>query len=662
MTPSRTRPADVETSKTSRKRAPQWTISDAVDLYGIDRWGKGYFGVNEQGHVVVHPTGEPDVAVDLKQLVDELQERGLQPPLLLRFTDILKQRMADLHAAFTGAMSEYGYQGEYRAVYPIKVNQQRQVVQEIVEFGKREFGFGVEAGSKPELLAVDGDGAVTTSTPIICNGFKDAEYIEAVVLAKPSWARTDHPRSSRSSSELELIAKLREAACTVSSRPSASASSSPSRGAGRWEQSGGARSEVRPVPLSEVLAAVELPAVNAAWLDSLKLLHFHLGSQINNIQNVKAAIIELSRVYVELNRAGAKLKYLDVGGGLGVDYNGSHTNSESSINYTMREYANDVVYHVMEVCDQAGVDHPTIISESGRAMTAFSSVLVCNVVGWTGLNRLEFPAAFSDEDRQALPRPVRSLVDCFAEISADNYLEFFHDAVLYRDEALNAFNLGYCSLEHRALAERLYFGVCVKVQKTLENVEHVPEELKHLERALADMYYCNYSIFQSLPDSWAIDQLFPIMPIHRLDEEPTCHGILADVTCDSDGKVDKFIGRYESKPALELHPYTGDDYFLATFLVGAYQEILGDLHNLFGDTNAVHVSLDEDGEPEIDEVVEGDTVRKVLGYVQFSPDELLRKMRKRVERAVRKKKLTLDESRRLMKFYVSGLEGYTYLE
>jgi arginine decarboxylase len=396
--------------------------------------------------------------------------------------------------------------------------------------------------------------------------------------------------------------------------------------------------------------------------DCLNLLHFHLGSQINNIRNIKNAIIELSRVYVEMQRLGAGLKYVDVGGGLGVDYDGSKTNFESSINYALQEYANDVVFHIKEICDQAGVTHPTIISESGRAMVAYHSVLVFNVLGWSGFARFELPQQLAPQEREELPAPVVTLFDTFQGLSEANFAEYYHDAQLAKDAVLNLFNLGYCTLEQRSLAERLFFGICSKVLNIVRKMEYVPEEFEGLEAMLSDTYFCNYSVFQSMPDSWAIDQLFPIMPIHRLNEEPTCRGILADITCDSDGKVDRFIDRRDVKQVLELHPYDGNDYFIAAFLVGAYQEILGDLHNLLGDTNAVHVSVDEQGRYSIDEVVEGDTVREVLQYVQFSADDLMRTMRKRVERALRDQKLTLDESRVLLRFYEQGLEGYTYLE
>jgi len=639
----------------SETQAPApWTRQDSEKLYGIKNWGQGYFSVNDEGHVQVHPRQDPNIKVDLKKLVDELRERDIQVPVLLRFTDILKNRVGQIHQAFKNAIQDHDYNGDYRCVYPIKVNQQRHVVEEIHQFGK-EYGFGLEAGSKPELLAVmaivdDND------TPIICNGFKDDEFIEAVILATKI-GRNIIPVVEKFS-ELELIvkyAKIHNVRPNIGVRVKLAA-----RGAGRWQESGGVRSKFG-LFISEVIEALEYLRQHGMG-DCLNMLHFHLGSQINNIRNIKAAIIELGRVYTELQRLGAGLNLIDVGGGLGVDYDGSKTNFESSINYGLQEYANDVIFHIKEICDQAGVEHPTIISESGRAMVAYHSVLVFNVIGWSGFARFDLPTALTDEDRAKMPAPVGNLFDAFMGVTEANCTEYYNDAQLAKEAVLNLFNLGYCSLEHRSMAERLYFGLCHKILQHVRKMEYVPEEFESLELTLSDTYFCNFSIFQSMPDSWAIDHLFPIMPIHRLTEQPNCRGILADITCDSDGKVDRFIDRRDVKHVLELHEFKHQDYFLAAFLVGAYQEILGDLHNLLGDTNAVHVSVDDAGNLSIDEVVEGDTVREVLQYVQFSADELLRSMRKTVEKALRDQKLSIDESRVLLRFYEQGLEGYTYLE
>jgi arginine decarboxylase len=631
-----------------------WTRQDSEKLYGIKNWGQGYFSVNDEGHVQVHPWQDPNIKVDLKKLVDELRERDIQVPVLLRFTDILKHRVGKLHKAFETAIKDHDYHGDYRCVYPIKVNQQRHVVEEIHQFGK-EYGFGLEAGSKPELLAVMAI-VDNNDTPIICNGFKDDEFIEAVILATKI-GRNIIPVVEKFS-EMELIvkyAKIHNVKPNIGVRVKLAA-----RGAGRWQESGGVRSKFG-LFISEVVEALEYLRQHGMG-DCLNMLHFHLGSQINNIRNIKAAIIELGRVYTELQRLGAGLNMIDVGGGLGVDYDGSKTNFESSINYGLQEYANDVIFHIKEICDQAGVEHPTIISESGRAMVAYHSILVFNVIGWSGFARFDLPTALSEAEREKMPAPVVNLFDAFMGVNEANCTEYYNDAQLAKEAVLNLFNLGYCSLENRSLAERLYFGLCHKILQFVRKMEYVPEEFETLELTLSDTYFCNFSIFQSMPDSWAIDHLFPIMPIHRLNEQPTCRGILADITCDSDGKVDRFIDRRDVKSVLELHEFKHQDYFLAAFLVGAYQEILGDLHNLLGDTNAVHITVDESGHLSIDEVVEGDTVREVLQYVQFSADELLRSMRKMVEKALRDQKLSIDESRVLLRFYEQGLEGYTYLE
>ena len=635
--------------------APTWTVQDSADLYGIERWGQEYFSVNDEGHIVVHPTRQAERGLDLKQLVDELQQRDLAAPLLIRFNDLISHRAREIHGVFSRAMADCEYKGQYCCVYPIKVNQQRHVVEQVLDAG-RQYNFGLEAGSKPELLAVMAL-VKDDTTPIICNGFKDDEFIEAVILAAKI-GKNIIPVVEKFN-ELKLItkfAKLHNVRPAIGLRIKLAA-----RGAGRWESSGGDRSKFG-LFFSEVIDAVNFLR-NEDMLDCLKLLHFHLGSQINNIRNVKSAIIELARVYVELHRAGATgLKYLDVGGGLGVDYDGSKSSNSASINYSLQEYANDVVFHVKEVCDSAEIAHPTIISESGRALVAFHSVLVFNVMGSTGFDRFEVPESITKEGRKKTPKPIVNLFDTFHGLSRSNFEESYHDALLARDETQNLFNLGYCTLEQRGLAERLFFATCSKVLEIVRTLEEPPAEFDGLETMLARIFFCNFSIFQSLPDCWAIDQLFPIMPIHRLKEKPTQRGILADVSCDSDGKIDSFIDNRKTKPLIDLHAHTGDDYFLGAFLVGAYQEILGDLHNLFGDTNAVHVSLTEEGDWEIDDVVEGDTVREVLHYVQFSADDLKRDMRKRVEHALRDKKLTLEESRLFLKFYESGLEGYTYLE
>ncbi len=642
----------------------KWKIQDAMDLYGIRNWGKGYFSINDRGHVTIHPTKGDKPAIDLKELIDQLQARGIYLPILLRFPDILRHRVAELHQAFQQAMLEYSYQGNYSCVYPIKVNQQRQVVEEFVDFGAR-FGFGLEAGSKPELLAVlaltngtpssqplSPEGRGDNGVPIICNGFKDDEFIRMAMLARKIGKKII-PVVEKFT-ELETIVQHAE---ELKVRPIIGVRAKlATRGAGRWKMSAGYRSKFG-LTLTEILDAMEY-LKQRDMADCLQLLHFHLGSQITNIRNIKSALNEAARMYAEMARLGAGMKYLDVGGGLGIDYDGSQTDFESSINYTLQEYANDVVFRVKSVCDEAGVTHPTIISESGRAVVAYNSVLVFDVLGVSGFDRFEVPKELPADT----PQPIADLFATYHGLSKKNYVESYHDAQQAVDEVLNLFNLGYLSIELRGLSERLFWAFTNKLLKLVRELDYVPEELQGLETVLSDTYFCNFSVFQSLPDSWAINQLFPIMPIHRLNEEPTRRGILGDITCDSDGKIDQFIDLRDVKNVLELHPYNGQPYYLGAFLLGAYQEILGDLHNLFGDTNAVHVSVDDDGEIVLESVIKGDTVREVLNYVQYSSDELLSRMRRDVERAVRANKISLEESRMFLRFYEAGLEGYTYLE
>jgi arginine decarboxylase len=630
--------------------AEQWKVHDALDTYGVRHWGKGYFGVNSLGHVVVYPDKNPDRAIDLKDLVDQLQARGIQLPILLRFTDILRHRVGEIHDAFDAAIKEFEYNGRYCCVYPIKVNQQRHVVEEILDFG-RPYNFGLEAGSKPELLAVL---AVTNShpTPIICNGFKDDEFIKMVVLARK--IGKDIIPVVEKFTELEAIVQHAQ---EIGVRPVIGVRVKlASRGAGRWRSSAGYRAKFG-LTLTEVLELLDY-LKERDLADCLQLVHFHIGSQITNIRKFKDALTEAARVYTELHRLGAGMQYLDVGGGLGIDYDGSQTDFESSINYTLQEYANDVVFRIKSVCDEAGVPHPTIISESGRAVVAYHSMLVFDVLGSTSVDAAAPPEEIPDD----APQQLQDLFGIHRDINKKNCLENYHDAVQAVEEAVNQFKLGYLPVEQRAMAERLFWGVCCKLKKIVRELDFVPEEFNGLETMLSDTYFCNFSVFQSMPDSWAIKQLFPIMPIHRLTEPPTRRAVLGDITCDSDGKVDQFIDLRDVQNTLELHAFNGQPYYLGAFLLGAYQEILGDLHNLFGDTNAVHVSLDEDGSPSLDAVIKGDTVREVLHYVQYSADELATQMRKDVERALRAGMISLEESKQLLRFYESGLEGYTYLE
>ncbi len=627
----------------------KWKIADAAEMYGIRNWGKGYFSINKAGHVIVLPNKDPDQSIDLKELIDQLQARGIQLPILLRFTDILRHRVGEIHDAFRRAMEESEFRGSYCCVYPIKVNQQRHVVEEILDFGK-PFHFGLEAGSKPELLAVL---ALTNGldTPIICNGFKDDEFIRMTMLARKI-GKQIIPVVEKFT-ELEAICKYAE---ELQVRPAIGVRVKlAARGAGRWRSSAGYRSKFG-LTLTEVLEAVEY-LKQRDMADCLQLVHFHLGSQITNIRSIKSALTEAARVYAELFRIGAGVRFLDVGGGLGIDYDGSQTDFESSVNYTLQEYANDVVFRVKNVCDEAGVPHPTIVSESGRAVVAYHSLLVFDVLGVSHFDRYEVPPEIPLD----APPQINDLFSIYRDLKKKNILESYHDAVQAVDETLNMFNLGSLDIEMRALSERLFWALCSKLLKIVREMEYVPEELQGLEALLSDTYFCNFSIFQSMPDSWAIKQLFPIMPIHRLNEVPSRRAVLGDITCDSDGKIDQFIDLRDVRNTLQLHPFNGEPYYLGAFLLGAYQEILGDLHNLFGDTNAVHVSLD-DGELNVDTVIKGDTVREVLAYVQYSADELTARLRKDVERAVRSGKISLTESRQLLRFYESGMEGYTYLE
>jgi len=629
----------------------KWKTLDAVETYGIRHWGKGYFGINGAGHVTVHPRKDPDKAIDLKQLVDELQARGIQLPILLRFTDILRHRVGEIHDAFRAAMADNEYQGSYCCVYPIKVNQQRHVVEEILDFGQ-PFNFGLEAGSKPELLAVLAQ-TNGLSTPIICNGFKDDEFIRMTVLARKIGKQIILVVEKFT----ELEAVVRDAQ-QLNVRPVIGVRVKlAARGAGRWRYSAGFRSKFG-LTVTEILEAVEY-LKQRDMADCLQLVHFHLGSQITNIRNIKGALTEAAQVYVELARVGAGVRYLDVGGGLGIDYDGSQTDFESSVNYTLQEYANDVVFRIKSVCDEAKVAHPIIVSESGRAVVAYHSVLLFDVLGVSNFDKYQSPR---DVPADA-PQPIQDLLGIHRDLSKKNFLEGYHDAVQAMDEVLNLFNLGYLNIELRATAEQLFWALCGKLLRIVRDLEYVPEELAGLEAMLSDTYFCNFSIFQSMPDSWAVKQLFPIMPIHRLNEPPTRRAVLGDITCDSDGKIDQFIDLRDVRNTLQLHPFDPDHpYYLGAFLLGAYQEILGDLHNLFGDTNAVHVSLDDDGEINLDAFIKGDTVKEVLHYVQYSAEEMMAKMRKDVERALRTNKISLEESRQLLRFYESGLDGYTYLE
>jgi arginine decarboxylase len=639
----------------------QWTVDDSARLYGLADaagWAKGYFGVNTLGHVSVLPTKEPGKQIDLFELIEGLRDRELHTPVLIRFSDILAHRLQELRGAFDAAIKENEYQGRYHGVYPIKVNQQRHICEEIRNLGSK-LGFGLEAGSKPELLAVLGLTEGQNDMPIVCNGFKDDEFIETVILAT-KLGRFIVPVVERFS-DLELIVKHAQ---KYGVRPRIGVRVKPSaRGSGKWESSSGPRSKFG-LFAGETMKALDYLKQHG-MADCFTMLHFHIGSQVADIRYLKAAVNELAHIYAELKRMGAGLSMINVGGGLGIDYDGSQSAWESSVNYSVQEYAADVVYRLKSVCDEAKIPHPTIVSESGRAMVAYSSVLVFDVLGKSRFeSRPDLEKIKADIAAEAeKPQPVQDLVDAYERMTDRNLVEVYHDAIQARDEAMSLFSLGYVSLPMRAATESLFWAICRQALTRASKLDELPEDFKDLPELLSDVYYCNFSVFQSLPDSWAIDQLFPVVPIHRLNEQPTRDGTLADISCDSDGKLDLFVDKRDIKKTLELHELReGEPYYLGVFLVGAYQEVLGDLHNLLGDTHAVHVSVDEQGRYSIDEVVEGDTVKEVLGYVQFDVEDLEKAMRRDVERAVRDGKMGVSEGQSLLKFYEQGIEGYTYLE
>ena len=638
--------------------AQPWRVEDSLDLYHVEAWGKGYFGVNEGGHVVVRPDTTERHEIDLYEVVEGLQARDLTTPVVVRFSDILAHRLRRLHDAFAQAITENDYKNRYAAVYPIKVNQQRLVVEEVYRYGQ-EFGFGLEVGSKPELLAVM---AMTENAPerlIVCNGFKDDSYIEAVTLAT-KLGRTIIP-VVENFEELGLILKH---ARGYQVRPRIGVRVKLfSEGSGRWSASAGEKSKFG-LFITEILELFNVLKEHE-MLDCLQLVHCHPGSQLQDIRRVKDAINELAHVYAELKLMGAGLQYIDVGGGLGVDYDGSGTNFPSSMNYTLNEYANDVVYRVASVCNLRDIPHPMIVSESGRAVAAYHSVLIFDALGSSALDKFRVTGDRAEDygGDEELPQPVQDLFEAYRAVSERRLVECYHDALTAREQVLQMFNLGLLSLEFRALAERLYWATCAKIRDSCRKLERLPEELEDLESILSDTYFCNFSVFQSLPDSWAIDQLFPIMPIHRLAERPTRTAVLADITCDSDGKIDRFVSLRDVKRTLEVHELKADErYYLAVFLVGAYQETLGDLHNLFGDTHVVHVRLHDEGGWWIEEIVKGDTANKVLEYMEYDVAELYPALARDCERAIRDGRMTLAQSQALKRFYERELDGYAYLE
>jgi arginine decarboxylase len=659
----------MKQAEEARREVSRWTPRDSAELYGLANWGSGYFGVSDEGTVEVYPETDPNRKIDLLEVVEGLQARDLYPPVVIRFSGILAHRMAHLRRCFDDAIKEVEYRGSYSCVYPIKVNQQRHICEEIRDLG-RTLGFGLEAGSKPELLAGLALTEGLSEMPFICNGFKDAEFVETVVLAA-KMGRNILPVVEQTQ-ELELLIQSARSH-NVTPRFGIRAKLA-SGGIGRWADSVGFRGKFG-LSVSQILSSVDWLR-DEGLLDGLRLLHCHIGSQIFDIRTLKYAVNELTQIYVELVKLGAPMGTMDLGGGLGIDYDGSASATQSSVNYTLEQYATDVVYRVKSICDDAGVPHPDLITESGRALVAHSGVLIFQVLG----SRVfpEIPdrdlvnRALHEVPEDDVPQPLLDLVDAYQRLlEGGDPIETYHDAEHALNEAMSLFNLGYISITARAASEELYWAIGNRVVG--EHRDELPEELYDLPDRLGDIYFSNFSLFQSLIDAWGIDQIFPIIPIHRLDEKPTRRGILADVTCDSDGRVDRFPGNGEPQNTLALHALNDgatnggpagehEPYYLGVFLTGAYQETLGDLHNLFGDTHAVHVVLGEDGHWHLEEVVEGDTVREVLQFVQFDPDAMRRNFRREIEVALTAKRLTLQEAVSMRRFLDQGIDGYTYLE
>lgn len=625
-----------------------WKIEDSEELYRIEGWGQPYFSINAAGHITVSPRGDRGGSLDLYELVNALKQRNLGLPMLIRFSDILEDRIERLNACFAKAIARYNYPGTYRGVFPVKCNQQRHLIEDLVRFGKPH-QFGLEAGSKPELMIalalLDTPGAM-----LICNGYKDREYIETAMLAQRLGQKPVIVLE-----QIEEVDLVIEVSQQLGIDPIVGVRAKLStQGMGRWGTSTGDRAKFG-LTIPEIIEAVD-KLREADLLGSLQLLHFHIGSQISAINVIKDAIQEASRIYVELAALGANMKYLDVGGGLGVDYDGSQTNFYASKNYNMQNYANDIVAELKDTCSERNLSVPTLISESGRAIASHQSVLIFDVLSTSSVP-LD-PPELPQEGESPI---ITYLWETYQCINQENYQEFYHDATQFKEEAISRFNLGILSLTERAKAERLYWACCQKIVEITRKQEYVPDELEDLEKIMASIYYVNLSVFQSAPDCWAIDQLFPIMPIHRLGEEPTRRGILADLTCDSDGKIDRFIDLRDVKSVLELHTLKpGEPYYLGMFLNGAYQEIMGNLHNLFGDTNAVHIQLTPKGY-QIEHVVKGDTMSEVVRYVQYDSEDMVESIRQRCEYALAENRITLAESQRLMQTYEQSLRRYTYL-
>jgi arginine decarboxylase len=636
-----------------------WTHRESEQLYNVREWGRDYFRINAKGNVECTPNGPggdettAGPSIDLHELIGSLQQRGVELPILLRFDGVLRSRVRELRNAFDRARAEFGYEAPYQCVYPIKVNQQRHVVEVLLQAGSNGDvdAVGLEVGSKPELLAalalLSGRRSI-----IVCNGYKDRDYVETAMLSSKLGLRPI--LVVEKASEIDPIIAATK---SLGIRPSIGVRTRlAGRGAGRWRESAGDRSKFG-LSVREIVEVVDRMREHD-MLDCIDLLHFHLGSQMTNIRSLKAALQESVRTFVGLHELGAEIKYFDVGGGLGIDYDGSRTNFESSKNYSLQEYAGDVVYHIFHACDEAGLPHPTILSESGRALTAHHAVLVTEALGVSSFAAVEPPPRIDDGS----PIVLADLTEVLESVSVKNYQECYHDALAMREQSLTLFQVGQLTLPERAIADELFWRTCHKILAITRELDYVPDDLAGLERDLADTYYLNFSVFQSMPDSWAIGQLFPVLPLHRHGEKPERSATLADITCDSDGKVDRFIALRNVKRTLELHaPRAGEPYHVGFFLVGAYQEILGDMHNLFGDTNAVHVDVHDDGRVRLSNIVRGDRVQDVLSYVQYFEQDLLASLRRSIEQAIEEDRITFEESAALIRRYESGLRGYTYL-
>ena len=629
----------------------KWRIEDSTELYSINGWGTNYFHINEKGHVVVTPR-KNGIEVDLKEVMDELALRDVSAPVLLRFPDIIDNRIEKTAICFQKAAEEYGYKGQNFIIYPIKVNQMSPVVEEVVSHGKK-FNLGLEAGSKPELHAVIAVNMDSDSL-IVCNGYKDQSYIELALLAQKMGKRIFIVVEKFN--ELEIIERVSK---KLNVRPNIGIRIKlASSGSGKWEESGGDASKFG-LTSSELLTALNFLDRNGLK-DCLKLIHFHIGSQITKIRRIQSALKEAAQFYVQLRKMGYGVEIVDCGGGLGVDYDGTRSsNSESSVNYSIQEYVNNCVYTFVEAADNNGIPQPNLITESGRSLAAHHSVLIMEVLETAELPSMpeEFEASENDHEL------VKDLYEIWDNLNPRTMLENWHDAQQIREEALELFAHGVVDLKTRAEIERMYWSVAREINALAKNMKHAPEEFWKLDKLLADKYFCNFSLFQSLPDSWAIDQLFPIMPIQRLDEKPDRAATLQDITCDSDGKIANFVTDQNVSHILPVHSLASNKghYYLGVFLVGAYQEILGDMHNLFGDTNAVHISVNDKGYT-IDQIIDGETVAEVLDYVQYEPKKMVRSLEIWVRQSIQEGKITLDDGKELLSTYRSGLYGYTYLE